>query len=194
MGSTWTLQESISTRGLYLPRCLAVDGGGNVFFRAKDGIYHSPSGQGAKSITEDDLYNLFPHEGMTPQPVTRGGYTVYPPDDTRPQAQKMNVANGYLYYDYEDASGTMRTLVFDIAAMGWVTDEYEFPVSLHILEDGAGINGVLTGCFDGKVRPLTDSGAENSCAVLLMPSWNAGDTRATKHFGDLYVEAGPLGS
>ncbi len=193
VGATWTLQESISTRGLYMPRCIAVDGGGNVFFRAKDGVMLSPGGQGAKSITDDDLFNLFPHEGFTPIPVTRGGYTIYPPDDSLPQTQKMNIANGYLYYDYVatvDGISTPQTLVFDIAAKGWVVDSYFWPATLHILEEGPTINGVLTGCADGSVRPLTDSSSELGCSVLLMPCFNAGDTRAQKRFGDLYIEAG----
>jgi hypothetical protein len=258
-GSTWTLQESSLKRGLYMPRCLAVEGGGIVFFRAKDGVYVSPGGQGGKSITDEDLYNLFPHEGFKPQPVTIGGFTVYPPDDNFPQAQKMNVANGYLYYDYlalaqetttTDAVTTTgsasnvdvaslngaivgcylaideganaetvqilaifsgagavqavftkthlsgvpvtfispQTLVYDIAAGGWVVDVYQYPVDVHILEEGPNINGVLCGCFDGSVRPLNDSGAETCTSVLLMPSFNAGDVRAEKHFGDIYIE------
>jgi hypothetical protein len=188
VGATWTLQESISTRGLYMPRCITVDGGGNVFFRAKDGIYHAPGGQGGKSITED-LYNLFPHEGLVPEPIVRAGYAIYPPDDTLPQLQKMNIANGYLYYDYWGTNGQPQTLVFDIEAKGWVIDVYQYPAFVHVLEEGPQINGVLLGCTDGSIRPLTDSGAETQCAVILMPSFNAGDTRAQKHFGDLYVEA-----
>ena len=194
VGQTWTIQESIADRGLYIPRALAVEGGGNVFFRTKDGISVSRGGVGADSITDDDLFNLFPHEGMIPQPVTRGGYTVFPPDDTKPMAQKMNCADGYLYYDYEDVEGFPQTLVFDINAQGWVLDEYETPVVLHILEEGAGVNGTLTGCIDGTVRPLTNTGNEDQCSVLLMPSDTAGDVRATKHWADLYVEAGPQGS
>lgn len=191
IGSTWTLQESALKRGLYIPKCVDVDGGGNVFFRAKDGIYISPSGQGGKSITDEDLFNLFPHEGFVPQPVTIGGYVVYPPDDNNPQAQQIHVANGYVYYDYQDSTGTSRTLVFDIAAGGWVVDVYGTPVAIHILEEGAGVNGVLCGCTDGTVRPFTDSSSESAVSVLLMPAFNAGETRAQKHFGDLYIEAVP---
>jgi len=200
-GSTWTLQLSSLIRGLYIPRCLTVDGGGNVFFRAKDGIYISPGGQGGKSITDEDLYNLFPHEGVVPQPVTIGGFTVYPPDDNYPQAQKMNVANGYLYYDYVYTILEIlpphfekvyvqipATLVYDIAARGWVVDVYTPQVAVHVLEEGPGINGVLCGCFDGTIRPMVDSGTENATSVLLVPSFNAGDTRAYKHFGDIFIE------
>jgi hypothetical protein len=188
-GSAWTLQESISTRGLYIPTALGVDGGGNLFFRAKDGIYISPGGQGAKSITDDDLFNLFPHEGIDIAAVTLGGYTIYPPDDTQPSKQKINVANGYVYYDYVSSDNAPRTLVFDIAAMGWVIDEYQYPVTLHILEEGPNVNGTLVGCSNGEVRNLTKTGAEVANAAVLMPSFNAGESRAQKHVGDLFIEA-----
>ncbi len=189
-GATWTLQESITTRGLYMPRCLCVDGGGNVFFRAKDGIYLSPGGQGAKSVTDEDMYNLFPHEGIVPEPITRApGYVVYPPDDSLPQLQKMNVANGYVYYDYYGTNGLPQTLVFDIAAGGWVKDSYQYPAFVHVLEEGPSINGVLIGCTDGSVRPLSDSGAENATSVVVMPAFNANDSRSQKHFADIYIEA-----
>lgn len=187
-GSTWTLQLSSLQRGLYMPRCIAVDGGGNVFFRAKDGIFVSPGGQGGKSIT-DDIYNLFPHEGKPGTAVTIGAFTIFPPDDTLPQLQKMNVANGYLYYDFRDTNGANATLVFDIAAGGWVVDVYQHPVSVHSLEEGPGVNGVLCGCVDGTVRPLNNSGTETCQSIILMPSFDAGDVRALKHWGDIYVEA-----
>lgn len=191
IGSTWTLQESISDRGLYLPRCLAVNGGKDVFFRTKDGISYSPGGQGAETITDEDLYPLFPHEGLTPVPVTIGLYTVYPPDDSQPLAQKMNCANGYLYYDYLafiNGVETPQTLVYDIQAKGWVLDIYQYPCILHILEEGPNVNQTLTGNNDGSVRPLTRFGAETGCAIVLTGSFNASDTRNQKHWGDLYIE------
>jgi hypothetical protein len=189
VGATWTIQESISNRGLYMPRAICVDGGGNVFFRGKDGIYISPGGQGSQSITDDDLFNIFPHEGLKPSNVTIGGFTVYPPSDLYPQAQKLNVANGYLYYDYIDLFQNTRTLVYDIAAGGWVVDIYQWPAVVHVLEEGSNINGVLLGCTDSSVRPLTDSGLENCKSVVLVPSNNAGDTRAYKHWSDVWIEA-----
>jgi hypothetical protein len=188
VGSTWTLQESISTRGLFIATALAVDGGGNVFFRAKDGIYKSPNGSGAESITDADLYNLFPHEGRVPQPVTIAGQTVYPPDDLQPARQRMSCATGYLYYDYVDTTGIPRTLVFDIAANAWVWDVYQFPVRVHALEEGPNVNDVIVGCENGTMRRLDSFGVEMATAYVLMPSFNAGDGRAQKHWGDIYTE------
>lgn len=190
-GSTWTLQESITDRGLYLPRCICVDGGKTVFFRGKDGIYISPGGQGSRSITDGDLYNLFPHEGFTPTAVTRGGFTVYPTDDTKPLAQKLNAASGFVYYDYlANVNGieTPQTLVYDISRGAWILDIYEFPCILHILEEGPNVNGTLTGNTDGSIRALTAVGQETGCAILLTGAFNAGDTRNQKHWGDLYIE------
>ena len=99
-GSTWTLQATSINRGLFIPRCVAVEGGGNIFFRVDDGIHWSHGGSASASITDDDLYPLFVHEGSTPQPIVRNGVTVYPPNDNNPQRQQFSIQNGYLYYDY----------------------------------------------------------------------------------------------
>ena len=192
-GSTWTLQETSISRGLYMPRCLAIEGGGNIFFRVKDGIHISPGGASSQSITDQDLYPLFAHENQdgstsVPQPVTIGGYTIYPPNDNLPQAQRFSIDSAYLYYDYLDATSTPRTLVFDMAAMGWVVDVYTPPATVHSSNDGQSIQGVLVGCSDGTVRQLASGGTEVATAVLLTPCTDFGDTRATKHVGDLYIE------
>lgn len=187
-GSTWTLQEGSFGRGLYIPRALAVDGSRNIWWRGKDGIYVSAGGGREKSITDDDLFNLFPHEGTIPKPITRGGFTVYPPDDSKPQMQKLNAANGYVYYDFVDTTNVPRTLVYDIAAEGWVWDVYAHPVSVHVLEEGV-VNGTLCGCADGLVRPFTSNSGEPGNAVVLMPCFTAGDQRSLKHFADIYIES-----
>ncbi len=185
VGSTWTLEATSINRGLYIPRCVAVEGGGNIFFRVKDGIHISPGGAASKSITDEDLYPLFPHEGSSPASVTRAGYTIYPPDDTKPQGQKFSIADGYLYYDYLDATSTPRSLVFDIAAMGWVWDKYSHPATIHALEEGAGVNGTLVGCSDGTVSTLSSSGTESETAVILTPAIGG---RGYQHMGEMVVE------
>lgn len=162
------------------------------FWRAKDGIYAGPMGTAGKSITDEDIYNIFPHEGTIPQPVSRAGFTVYPPDDTQPLAQKLKIgADGYLYYDYLDASGTPRTLVYDIVAGGWVWDSYQWPAICHAREEGP--ENTLTGNIDGSVRRLTSTGAEQATSVVLTKCENAGDTRAPKYFADIYIE-GEIGN
>ena len=153
-GSTWTNQATTIPRGLYMPRCLYVEGGGNVFARVKDGILVSRSGMGAKSITDEELYPLFPHEGSTPQPVVRNGVTIYPPDDTHPKLQQFSGDGQYLYYDYQGIDGRPHTLVFDIEAGGWMLDEPSPAITIHAASDGQSQQGVLAGCADGTVRTL----------------------------------------
>jgi hypothetical protein len=187
-GSQFSLVESIATRGLYIRNCICTDGGGNVFFRGKDGIYVSPGGTGAQSITDADLFNIFPHEGFKPVPITRAGYTIYPPDDTKPESQSLRSANGYVYYDYLDATSVPRTLVFDIQAKAWVVDVYGVPVTTHVLEEGPNVNGTLVGCTDGTVRPLV-SGAEASSTTHVVPPLTGPMGATTQFQGGYYDES-----
>jgi hypothetical protein len=101
----------------------------------------------------------------------------------------MRFAMGYLYYDYVDTTSTPRTLVYDVAGKGWVPDVYGWPATIHMLEEGPGVNGVLTGSSDGSVRALSSSGVETATCVALTPAMNGGDTRANKDIGDLFVRA-----
>src|SRR6202012_1781518 len=70
-GSVWSQQDAGITRGLYMPRCLAVEGGGQIFFRVNDGIHVSNRGVGSRSIPDETLYPLFQHENEAPpSPIT----------------------------------------------------------------------------------------------------------------------------
>jgi hypothetical protein len=189
-GSTWTLQESSITRGLYIPRCVCVSGGGNIFFRVDDGIHISSYGSASKSITDESLYPIFSHEnsdntGSQPQPIARNGVTIYPPDDTLPQLQKFSVQGAYVYYDYQGTDGTSHTLVFDEAAMGWVLDLYDHPATIHAANEGQSQQGVLVGCSDGSVRQLASSGTETITGIVATPAFGG---RGYMHCGMAVVE------
>ena len=169
-GSTWSLQATSINRGLFIPRCLAVEGGGNIFFRVDDGVHISAGGLSSISITDEMLYNLFPHEGSTPTAVVRRGVTIYPPDDSQPQKQKFQIINGYLYYDYFGTDGNPHTLVFDIAAKGWVWDVYAHPVTSRATNEGQSVQGTLAGCADGTVRQFSSSGTETPTGTVVTPA------------------------
>jgi hypothetical protein len=192
-GSAFTMVLSIADRGLFAKKGICVDAGATVYFIGKDGIYRSPGGSGSASITDEDLYNLFPHEvtpGVysVPKNVVLAGFTIYAPDFTNPDAMALSFAVGYVYFDYEDVNGNPRTLVYDVYAKGWVPDFYQFPATYHFEQEGPAM-GTLTGCSDGSIRQLVGAGVEVQNAILLMPCMNAGDTRAQKRWGDIYLEA-----
>ncbi len=188
-GSAFNLIESITNRGLYIRSCLCTEAGMNAFFRAKDGIYISPKGSGSQSITDAQLFNLFPHEGSTPSAIAIAGYTIYPPNDSLPEKQTLSFANGYLYYDYEDINGNPRTLVYDVAAKGWIVDVYGTTVTCHALEEGEEVNDTLVGCTDNTVRELVTDGTETATSVVATGAVNDGDARGFKRVGDIFIKA-----
>ena len=165
-GSTWTLQATSISRGLYMPRCIAVQGGGRIYFRVEDGIHVSQGGGGSQSITDEDLYPLFPHEGSTPQSVTRSGVTVVPPDDTQPQKQQFAVVAQHLYWDYLGTDGVQHTLVYDTEAQGWIWDASVPRTTCHATSDGQSQQGVLAGCVDATVRNMLAAGSEAPAAIV----------------------------
>lgn len=181
-GTQFTLESTSISRGLFIPRCLAVEGGGLIFFRVNDGIHVSPAGAASKSVTDDSLYPIFPHENedsgtSIPQPVTREGVTIYPPDDSLPNLQKFSVVGAYLYWDYQGTDAVFHTLVFDIAAMGFVWDLYTPPATIHAANDGVSVQGTLVGCSDGTIRLMASQGTETGTAIIMSPAlggqgWN----------------------
>jgi hypothetical protein len=112
-------------RGLAAPYGHYADGK-LIYFWAKDGIWVTDGSTG-ESLTDTDLYNLFPHEGVAGQDITYMGYTVYAPDYKRASTFRLGGCNGFLYADYQDTSEIYRTLVYDIKLKAWSLDEYDFP-------------------------------------------------------------------
>lgn len=169
VGGTWSVETTGITRGLFMPRCLAVDGGGTIFFRVNDGIHASPGGGSSESITDSSLYPLFPHENSTPKPITRNGVTIYPPDDSQPQYQKFTIIDAYLYYLYRDISNTQRQLVFDIAAKGWIWDTPTPAITAFATNEDVSVQGVLAGCLDGTIRNFssTNTAMEVASATVM---------------------------
>ena len=165
-GSTWTYQKTAIERALFMEWCVAIQGD-LIFFRGPDGLYVSVRGSKEKSITDDSLYPIFPHEGSVPASVVRQGVTVVPPDDTLPQLQRLKAVKGFIYYDYQGIDGNFHTLVFDISTMGWVWDALTPAATVHASDDGVSLQGVLVGCVDGSVRQLSSTGTETATATVM---------------------------
>lgn len=169
VGNIFSTQATEIPRGLYMPRCIAVEGGGKTFMRVQDGWVVSVAGGSSKSITDDTLYPLFPHEGSTPVPVVRNGVTVYPPDDTKPQLQQANIQNNWLYWDYQGTDGLQHTLVFDIDAMAWILDTYselESSPLTHADNSGYGTQGVLLGAGQDAYQFVSEGALDSTAGAM----------------------------
>jgi hypothetical protein len=197
LGQPFTLVESIANRGLVAPRGLTTDGGGTVYFVSTDGVYASPGGNGSQSITQGDIDNLFPHEGdktTTPAPIVRGGVTIYPPSYGALAQMVLRMSGPFLYFDHINSQGAPQTLVYDTTTGGWTFDAYADPVSVHGWED-LSMTGTwaedrpVCGSATGNVYTMTIAGTETATAFVSMPCDNAGDSRADKQWGDIYVRA-----
>ena len=185
-GPLWTPVQAAATRGLFMRYALGGLGA-LLAWRAKDGIFISQGGGPEQDISAN-IYNLFPHgEPEGPSPVVIGDQTIYPPDDTKPNAQTIACVPGYIFYDYQDTNGDPRTLVFDMEAKGWIVDSYTPTVNCHALP--VGVNQILCGCTDGTVRAFDTTGTESQTAVIITRSENKGSTRIVKRVGGVFLRA-----
>ena len=185
-GPLWTPVQAAATRGLFMRYALGGLGA-LLAWRAKDGIFISQGGGPEQDISAN-IYNLFPHgEPEGPSPVVIGDQTIYPPDDTKPNAQTIACVPGYIFYDYQDTNGDPRTLVFDMEAKGWIVDSYTPTVNCHALP--VGVNQILCGCTDGTVRAFDSAGTESQTAVIITRSENKGSTRIVKRVGGVFLRA-----
>lgn len=194
-GSPFNLILADSEYGLYIRTAIGSAGGQRIGFRAKDSVRITEGGASI-SIT-DSIYNLFPHGGEQPSTVSVGGQTVYPPDDTKPNAQKIRWSEGYWFYDYQDVNGTPRTLVYEEVSKGWSVDLGSPQFTAHANVDGQA-EGTYIGCSDGTVRQFVSTGTENVLSVVATGSQNGGEARAYKQIGDVYFKgtinaANPVG-
>ena len=175
-GSTWTLQATAISRGLFIPRCLDVEGGVNIRFRVDDGIHLSLSGGASVSITDATLYPLFAHESpgvglSVPEPIVRNGVIIYPPDDSMPEKQQFRSQNGYMYYDHIGTDGNPHTWVLDLRTNAWVWDEYATSKpTVHAPNEGQSQQGTLVGCSDGTVRMMEANGVEGITGIVVSPA------------------------
>ena len=186
-------RETSVGRGLLLDWCLAV--GPMVWFRAKDGLYETDTGSSA-SITDADLYPLFPHGEVPAQPVTVRGVVFYPPDDTEPGLQRLTYHNGFLIYDYpEQSTGRQRTLFYRVADGSWWPDYYAdgTQFNCHYSVEGDDTDVLVGGTNTGTVnrhQGSTDNGAPIVPRVVT-PCFNQGNNRGTSQYGDVALNFQP---
>ena len=196
------------TRGLAAPFGHCNDGV-SIYWWARDGIYSSTDG----SLTDADLYNVFPHEGIAGSAVTYNGVSILPPDYAQAPKFRLTCANGYLYatYPYIGGSGTYApVLVCNLRTKAWSIDDYTNSLAqgqvetVYQIEQTAESQGVrnpvvlmarlqpgLLACRVCVQTDLTnDDGQAISCKVATF-EFDGGDKRAPKQWGDVFVDCLP---
>lgn len=189
-------------RGLAAPRGIATDNI-NIFFWAKDGIC-SHGGGAFTSLTDADLYPLFPHEDVQGVNVTRNGVTYYAPDYSRAATFRLAHVNGFLYADYQDSDGTPRSLVCQLKSGAWSQDSYADPVTCRCaLAQPAGTLSSLTETYDlavmgtngGKVLSPSLTAGDNGAAISVVLGtfeWDGEPFRNGGIFQDFYLDCLPV--
>lgn len=194
-------------RGLVAPFAHCTDGK-RIFFVAKDGIWMH-SGGPAVSLTNDDLYNIFPHEGVDENisDYTYAGYTIYAPDYKRAAQFRLSFCNSYLYFDYRDSTGGARTLVCDLRnpeKPAWSVDVYRDPIAVHygleqpegsLLSTGTIFPMLLMGDDNGIVYTQKAKAGDNATSIagaIATFEFNGGDIRENQLFNDAFVDFLPI--
>ena len=185
--------EVPNSKGMFSRWFLAI--GPKIWFGAKDGIYET-TGAEPRSLTDGDLYPLFPHEGQAGEDVNG----VEAPDMSQPTKLRLSYYDSFLYFDYRATASTSRTLVNDTREnrLGWFYDEYSISAAIagaviHYGDEGEGNHRLLIGtdrADDGDIYQVTGSTEDGNaldCQVRT-PSRNEGDSRVRKRYGDVYVE------
>lgn len=196
------VQEPIE-RGLAAPFGHCTDGK-DIYFWAKDGIYGIQKG----SLTDADLYRVFPHEGVKGEDQSYNGVTVHAPDYSRVKTFRLTHSNGYLYAIYQDSGGIYRTLTLDLKRMAWISDDYSASgqvTAAYHTEQQSSSSGVLnpvtlfaktlsgattqSGVF--VQTPLHNDDTIPIVPVLATHEYDGGDLRAPVQWGDIFADLTP---
>ena len=178
--------------------------GSKLYFWATDCIAVTGGGP-AISLTDTDLFTLFPHGGIQGKNVTRGPVTYYAPDYSRASQFRMAVREGILYALYVDATATYRMLIGEIKgdSVAWENDVYAATMTaVYALEQPKGTlttspslyPAVVMGTMNGnvvKLQDLTNDGGNNGTPIsslVYTAEWDGGDARSVTQWGDQYVD------
>jgi len=172
-------------RGLWSRWALCQTRLGTVFLAA-DGLYLTQGGGAAQSLTDADLYALFPHDGQ-PGQITNG---FYPPDLTQADRLRLSSGNGWVYFDYVDTNSVGRSLGLRLADLSWWPDVSTPDVQARTTEPGNGVYESLVGGTDGVVylpSGVLDGATAIACQAQVVD--NQQDARRQKLYRDFVFDA-----
>lgn len=174
-----------------------------IYFVARDGIYLTGGGQAVPLTTKDDIYSLFPHDGVAGEAYEYAGNTLYPPlyDPAFIEKFRLTYSNGFLYFDYPDTNGGISHLVYDLKLKSWFVDTFAETITFHYgVPQMNGERFILaghetatpnTGSIVQEKLNIDDVGIPISCFVATRET-TEGDLRSKKLFGDVGINLQPI--
>jgi len=215
----WELQAAFSTpqrwnpvktpagRGLGAPFAHCTDGK-LIYFVAKDGVYSMIPGLPAISLTEADIGNLFPHDGVPGFSFTYGSFTFSAPDYARASLFRLSIVNSFLRFHYVDNVGTYHILVLDMtldsignARMAWSVDTPFAPIVASYQPEQPpgtllGSTAAYSQCYFGDSAGIvytevdtTNDAGHAIAAAYATPEWDVSDERVQKQWLDVMVDS-----
>lgn len=182
--SLFSAQRVANSRGAWSYTAIAVDD--KIYFAGKDGLYESEGGQ-PRSLTDDTLYPLFPHDG---QPGTDIG-PVKAPDYSKPLSMRLQSDGEYLRFIYQAVDDTWNMLLMRKATGTWFYDVYGDGGLLVVRHDTGKQQYRLMG-FTGNGNFVQQSGTLDVAtpieARLRTMAFDGGDPRAQKRWGDYMLD------
>lgn len=163
-----------------------------IFFVTKRGISVTSGGAASKSITDPDLKYLFPQDDAAAQLIL----SFEPVDMTNPNYLRLSWVDGYLYFDYMDDGGDLRTLVYEPQYQRWTPDIYaKSGVTVRASEPGQQVSAELLGCYDGNIYQVDSTQFVDDDEPIDWALWppleNGSDPRIQKQWGDCILDCDP---
>jgi hypothetical protein len=182
----WTLINSPSGMWSRWACCATPIG---VAFLGRDGIYIATEG-GAVSISDGELYPLFPHDGQAAGPTTIGDNIILPVDMTDLTHLVMTYCDESIRFCYKYTGGNFNTLIYEIYKKRWLLNNYSNAILRHYLVEPSAEKPndqeILMLAFDNHI--MLSGGDEDDLkpinSLILTPAMDGGDDRTQK----LYVD------
>jgi hypothetical protein len=214
-GETFSFQVTPCGHGI--AGRLACCVGPEIYFLSRDGIY-ATSGGSERNLTDDDLGPLF-HRTMGLRDVlpsaTLGGYgeggygeggygslsnrgLAFPTEiDWLAESKlRLEMFENELYFTYQDTTGRIQTLVYNLLYQEWYWDLYWQPPRAIYTERFGRDSRLLMGSEDGILYERTgfnDAGVSIDC-LIRTGARSQGAPRAEKTYGDLLIDADAQGA
>ena len=169
-------------------------------YLGRDGIYVATDQSGV-SISDAQLYPLFPHDGVIGEAVNSGGDVIPPVDMTQLDFLRLAYLDGRLAFNYLDVDGNSVELRYEFEKKRWFLNSYADQIWTQYLVE-ASVNNptepeILMLSRDWPKIYLAGGNTDNGTpinTVVLTPANDGGDERTQKLYVDSMTQCDGTGT